>query len=319
MNDNNLYLFTGTAEIFIQNRIQRIISNYNKLNLTTIKYDMEQTSFAEVLEAACTAPFLEDMKVIILRNPTFLSQKMEMTNEVKTFIKYLKNPVDTTILIINASNININQNNEIYKTLNLTAEIIDYSDSEEVEIKGWISRTCAVQNIEITQNALDLFLEYINSDQVRMVNELEKMINYVGSGGVITEDVVKLLVTKDLSKEVFNLTNAIINHDISKANEIYQILSSQTKDVMGIISLISYSFKELLTTSKLLKAGYGQDNIAKYYNISRGRAYYKIRDAKNFKVEVLEEYVKKMADLDYKIKSGKIDKNIGIELILLQL
>lgn len=319
MNDSNLYLFTGTAEIFIQNRIQRIISNYNNYNVTIIKHDMEQISLAQVLEDACTAPFLEDMKIIILRNPSFLSQKMEMTNEVKTFIRYLKNPVDTTILIINASNININQSNEIYKVLKLSAEIIDYSDSEEVEIKGWITRTCAVQNIEITQTAIDLFLEYINSDQVRMVNELEKMIHYVGPSGIINEEVVKLLVTKDLSKEVFNLIKAIINQDVSKANEIYQVLASQTKDVMGIITLLANSFKDLLTTSKLLKAGYGQNDISRYYNVSYGRAYYIIKDAKNFKTEVLEEYVKKMAELDWKIKSGKIDKNIGIELLLLQL
>ena len=39
----------------------------------------------------------------------------------------------------------------------------------------------------------------------------------------------------------------------------------------------------------------------------------------DLRIEDLEEYIIKMADLDYKIKSGKIDKNIGIELILLQL
>jgi DNA polymerase-3 subunit delta len=319
MVDENLYLFTGTAEIFIQNRISRIISSYDKQQVTIIKYDMEQTSFSRVLEDACTIPFLEDLKIIILRNPTFLTTKGELANDAKNFIKYLKKPVDTSIIIINATNITPNPSNEIYKALKNYAMIIDYSDSEEIEIKGWITRTAAYRNIEIKDSAVNLFLEYINSDQVRMVNELDKIMNYVGEGGTIDDKVVKLLVTRDLSKEVFNLIKAIIAKDLIKTNKIYQTLALQTKDIQGVIAMISNSFKDLLTTAKLLKSGYSQHDISRFYNVSSSRAYYIVKDAKNFRIEDLEEYIIKMADLDYKIKSGKIDKNIGIELILLQL
>ena len=319
MVDENLYLFTGTAEIFIQNRISRIISSYDKQQVSIIKYDMEQTSFSRVLEDACTLPFLEDLKIIILRNPTFLTTKGDLANDAKNFIKYLKNPVETSIIIINATNITPNPANEVYKALKNYAMIIDYSDSEEIEIKGWISRTCAARNIEIKDSAINLFLEYINSDQVRMVNELDKIMNYVNDGGIIDEQVVKLLVTKDLSKEIFNLIKAIISKDLIKTNKIYQTLAIQTKAIGGVIAMISNSFKDLLTTAKLLKAGYSQHDISRFYNVSSSRAYYIVKDAKNFRIEDLENYIIKMADLDYKIKSGKIDKNIGIELILLQL
>ena len=319
MTVENLYLFTGTAEIFIQNRISRIISSYDKQQVSIIKYDMEQTSFSRVLEDACTLPFLEDLKIIILRNPTFLTTKGDLANDAKNFIKYLKNPVETSIIIINATNITPNPANEVYKALKNYAMIIDYSDSEEIEIKGWISRTCAARNIEIKDSAINLFLEYINSDQVRMVNELDKIMNYVNDGGIIDEQVVKLLVTKDLSKEIFNLIKAIISKDLIKTNKIYQTLAIQTKDIGGVIAMISNSFKDLLTTAKLLKAGYSQHDISRFYNVSSSRAYYIVKDAKNFRIEDLENYIIKMADLDYKIKSGKIDKNIGIELILLQL
>lgn len=319
MTDENLYLFTGTAEIFIQNRISRIINSFEKKQITVIKYDMEQTSFTKVLEDACTIPFLEDLKIIILRNPTFLQEKGELPNDAKAFIKYLKNPVDTSIIIINAINITPHPSNEVYKALKNFAMIIDYSDSEEIEIKGWITRTCAGRSIDIKDSAINLFLEYINSDQVRMVNELEKIMDYVGDGGTINEQVVQLLVTKDLSKEVFNLIKAIIAKDLIQTNKIYQSLAIQTKDILGVIAMISNTLKELLTTAKLLKVGYSQHDISRFYNVSSSRAYYIVKDAKNFNIKDLENYIIKMADLDYKIKSGKIDKNIGIELLLLQL
>lgn len=319
MSDDNLYLFTGTAEIFIKNRIQRIISSYDKQRVTIIKYDFNSDNIKNILQDACTIPFLEDIKIIILKNPEILTHKVDMTSDVKSFIKYLKNPSMTSVLIIDATNYSLADSNEIYKALKNYSVIIDYSNSEEIEIKGWITRTLDSRNIKIKDSSMQLFLDYINCDQVRMVNELEKMMDYVGKGGIIDDDIIKLLVTKDLSKEVFNLIKAIVKKDAGLTNEIYQNLAIQTKDVFGIISMISNSFKDLLTTLKLLKVGYSQHDISRFYNVSNSRAYYIVKDAKNFKIEDLEEYITKMADLDYKIKSGQLDKNIGIELILLQI
>jgi len=85
---------------------------------------------------------------------------------------------------------------------------------------------------------------------------------------------------------------------------------------MGIIAMIGRTFRDLLTTLKLLKSGYKQHDIAQFYNVSDGRAYYMVKDAKTFEETDLANYVKKMADLDYQIKSGQIDKNIGLERLL---
>ena len=42
-----------------------------------------------------------------------------------------------------------------------------------------------------------------------------------------------------------------------------------------------------------------------------------IKDSANFKKETLENYITSLAELDYNIKSGKVDKKIGFEQFLL--
>lgn len=319
-NDELVYLFTGTSEIFIKNRINRIIQSYNPKETSVIRYDMESTPITTILTDALTIPFLEKQKIIILRRPRFLKTiHDDEKNSVKELIKYLKNPVDTTILLIDATNMNLSNNNEIYKVLKNTAFIVNYDNSEEIEIKGWIIRTLALNNIEIKDDALNLFLEYVNNDQIRMETEIDKLIAYGISDGTITVQDIKTLVSQDINKEVYSLIKAIIKKDSVKVNTIYNKLANNTKDIMGVISLISSTFRDLLTTSKLLKKGYSQNDIAKFYGISSGRAYYIVQDAKSFKLEDLESNVNKLAELDFKIKSGQIDKNIGIELFLLQI
>ena len=321
MKDEDLiYLFTGTSEIFIKNRMNRIIQSFNKYEYTIIKYDMETTSLSTVLSDAITVPFLEELKIIILKNPKFLTKSATSTkDEIKAMLKYLKSPCDSTLLIIDATNTVINQSNEIYKMLKNVARIIDYPDPEEIELKGWIVRSFDANGIDIKDDPLTLLLEYIGDDQARLSQEIDKLSSYVGKGGTIRKEDIKLLVPKNINNEIYLLIKAIINHDLALTNQIYDNLITHTKDSLTIFSLISNKFKELLSTYRLLKYGYSQSDIAKFYNVSTGKAYYIVQEARAFKLSDLEFYIDKLAELDYQIKSGKLDKTIGLELLLLKL
>lgn len=321
MKDEDLiYLFTGTSEIFIKNRMNRIIQSFNKYEYTIIKYDMETTSLSTVLSDAITVPFLEELKIIILKNPKFLTKSATSTkDEIKAMLKYLKSPCDSTLLIIDATNTVINQSNEIYKMLKNVARIIDYPDPEEIELKGWIVRSFDANGIDIKDDALTLLLEYIGDDQARLSQEIDKLSSYVGKGGTIRKEDIKLVVPKNINNEIYLLIKAIINHDLALTNQIYDNLITHTKDSLTIFSLISNKFKELLSTYRLLKYGYSQSDIAKFYNVSTGKAYYIVQEARAFKLSDLEFYIDKLAELDYQIKSGKLDKTIGLELLLLKL
>ena len=280
----------------------------------------KRQSLSTVLSDAITVPFLEELKIIILKNPKFLTKSATSTkDEIKAMLKYLKSPCDSTLLIIDATNTVINQSNEIYKMLKNVARIIDYPDPEEIELKGWIVRSFDANGIDIKDDALTLLLEYIGDDQARLSQEIDKLSSYVGKGGTIRKEDIKLLVPKNINNEIYLLIKAIINHDLALTNQIYDNLITHTKDSLTIFSLISNKFKELLSTYRLLKYGYSQSDIAKFYNVSTGKAYYIVQEARAFKLSDLEFYIDKLAELDYQIKSGKLDKTIGLELLLLKL
>jgi len=318
--DDLLYLFTGTSEVFIKNRISRILQSITKETYTIIRYDCESTSLGKIINECITIPLLEDIKVVILKNPTFLSStKDTLTSDAKSFIKYLKNPAESCILMIDAHGTKINPTNEIYKALKNYALIINYDDSQEIELKGWVIRSFATANVTISEEAINLFMDYLNNDQIRMEQEINKLINYVGRGKSVTTADIELLVDKDLSNEIFNLIKAIVEHNHKRIAKIYQNLTQNTKDASNILGMINSSFVDMVTIAKLLKVGYSQNDIAKAYNVSPGRAYYMVKNAKSFKLSDLENYVIKLSLLDYKIKSGQIDKSLGMDLLIMEL
>jgi DNA polymerase-3 subunit delta len=176
-----------------------------------------------------------------------------------------------------------------------------------------------LNNVDIKDDALNTLIDFVKKDSVRMEQEVNKLISYVGPGNKVRDEDVKDLVVPNADEAVFLLVRAVVNKDKKQVMKIYNSLSLNTQDVMGVISMISSTFVDLLSTAKLLAEGYKQGEIASLFKISNGRAYYLVNDAKTFKVSTLEEYVVKLSKLDYQIKSGQIDKNLGMELLLLSM
>lgn len=315
-----IYLFTGTEEVRNRTKMERILSSLDESRTSITKYDADFISIQEIVEDAITIPFLADTKVIIVKNPRFLTKESSpVKHDPTTLINYLKNPVETTVLMIDAVGHTLDNDSEVVKVFKKYAYIVDTQDLEPIEYKAWVKRSFVLNNVEIKEDALVLLIEYVKKDSIRMEQEIKKLTSYVGPGGKVSEEDVKELVIPDLDDAVFLLIKAIVKKDQKEVMKIYQSLAQNTQDIMGVLAMISSTFVDLLSTAKLLKEGYKQGEIASLFKISNGRAYYLVNDAKNFKIETLEEYVLKLSKLDYEIKSGQIDKNLGIELLLLSL
>lgn len=318
MDIDNLYLFTGSEEPVIRTKINRLVDELKTVNSEITKYDLDVTNLRKVIVDAITIPFLADQKILILRNPKMLAANNE-TPEIKEFISYLKKPNPTSIIIIDATGVEIKNDNPLYKVLMKLAIINDVKRLEDIELGGIIIRKLSINGVTIKDDALRLLLTYLNHNLVRTEHEIVKLSLYAGPNGTITVDDVKLLVSKDLDDDIFSLARAVMTKDRKKILEIFHELSLQTNDTLGLLGMLSKAFTELLIASKLIMAGYSTQDIAVTCNINKGRAYYLVQDAKSFNLNELSSYIKALAELDCKIKTGQIAKNVGMELLLLKI
>ncbi len=73
----------------------------------------------------------------------------------------------------------------------------------------------------------------------------------------------------------------------------------------------------MYNTSVLLKSNVHQAEIAQIFNVSSGKAYYMIKNAKEYNFELIKKNLAYLNDLELKIKSGIIEENLGLELYIL--
>lgn len=313
----NVFLFLGLEELIIKNKIDKIVRSHSCDEYSVISYDLEEVNLSVAIQDALTPPFISPSKVIILRNPLFLtSTKIEMKHNPQLLLSYLEAPSPTTILIIDATGLTLDEKKDVVKRLLKEAEVSDTKELTAVEAEGWLKRQFAIEGLDIKEDAVKLFFSRIGKNLLNAKNEVDKLLNYIAPRTVVTTKDIMDVVTKEAESEVYSLTNSIIDKNKEKTMNIYHELTKNGKDSVQLLGLVSRSMMDMFIVALMLEKGYKQQEVADALKISSGRAYYLVRNARAFKISVVEENIRKLSSLDYKIKSGQIDATSGLELFL---
>jgi DNA polymerase-3 subunit delta len=316
MKTGTVHLFLGDEQYLIENKIKRLINDSGAGEYNVSYYDLEISSLSEALSDALTPPFMSDAKVIVIKNPLFLTAEKNLDKEEKKrFLDYLDAPMETTVLIINGYNIDPDERKQEVKKL--LAGSVNYSrELSEIEMYGWIKRQGAINNVVITDEAAREFYRIVGKDLMNAKNELDKLIAYAGDNATVTVEAVRKVAIKEIQNDVYALSNAIVDQDRNKAVRIYRDLIKIGNAANFLFSLVAKSMRELLTVNLMLKGGYNQADVAASMGVSSGRAYYMVKNARSLDYELLRKYVAQLSELDYKIKSGQTDVRTGLEFFL---
>ena len=108
----NIVLFLGEDQLSINKRIKRIVNDakIDEFNITT--YDLEVDSLDQVISDCLTIPFIKDQKAVIVKNPVYLT-KNGSKQDYSMYLNYLKKPMDSTMLLINACGIMLDEKSPV--------------------------------------------------------------------------------------------------------------------------------------------------------------------------------------------------------------
>jgi DNA polymerase-3 subunit delta len=181
----------------------------------------------------------------------------------------------------------------------------------------FIMKQLETENYTMNKSAIVRLCERTNYEFNLLMQELNKLKVYKIEDKVINEQDVLSLVPRNLEDNIFELTNAMILNDHAKTIEIYEDLMQQNEDPLRILNFIANKMRELFHAKLLLQKGFTKNDIATHFGYSSGRTYYLMKNASTQSLQQLEKHMKKLSQLDYEIKSGLKNKNLGLELYLL--
>jgi DNA polymerase-3 subunit delta len=239
--EENYYI--GRISAFIE---EHAIEESQKAFNQTILYGAEQ-NLQEIIGLARRYPVLADRQVLIVKEAQDIKDLNREKGE-ELLIRYVSNPVPSTILVFCYRGKKLDKRKSLYKNLDKHSLVIDSDKYYDNQIPGWIKSYIESKGHTVDPAALQLLADNIGNDLERLANETDKMlINFTQPTLVTTSTVSKYV---GISKEYnsFELQKAIGLRNVAKATRIVNYFTDNPKQnpVVPVIALLFSYFSKLL-------------------------------------------------------------------------
>ena len=305
-----VYLFYGLKEYRINEHIKKLCKDIDEININ--KYDLNNTNIKDILEDAKTISMFGDKKIVIIDNALMFSGSSSLGSEEVE--NYLNNINENTILIFIIHNEKIDSRKKICKLINKVGKVIEYNEEENP-----ISLAKSLlKDYDIDSNILNFLINRVGNNPLIIKKEIEKIKIYKDEDKKITKEDILNLTVKKVEVDIFKLIDSIVKKDKENALEIYNEMLKINEEPLKIIIILANQFRIMYQSKELLKKGYTEKDIASILKIHPYRVKLAIQNGRSYSSKTLLKYLNDLADIDIGIKTGKLNKDLALELFILK-
>ncbi len=306
---SNVYLIVSKDPQVTEFQINQILSKEKEIE--KVSYDLLETPIDRLIEDLDTYNFLSSKKVILGWNATFLakdSSLKEVTHHLERLEKYLDHPSPENILILVAE--------EIDKRKKIVTKLCEKGTliQKEESIKEMVKQR--LDGYEMDTRTIDFLIEYCGQNPSIVLNELEKLKLYRVEEKKITANDIKEIVRKNWEENIYSLVDAILTGKKKEAFEMYQDLLLHGEQSSSVLTKLANKIRLIYQTKILLQKGWSDQEIG----TKLGMHPYPVKLAREasygYTEEMLLEYLEKLAQVDYDMKSGNGNAELAFEIFI---
>lgn len=327
-----VYLFYGTEKYLIEYLLKETKKKYiDELyeSLNYINIDGEKLRFSSIENANETLPFMSEKKLVVINDWESLVKKQRESSESdeEKFVEYLESPNPQSILIFILNGDKIDKRRKIIKSFSKYGRIIEVNRLSDTEITNWISKQIKSKEKKINNSDINKIIEYTgyfdkesDSDLFGIENEIIKIVDFVGDRENITTDDIEKIVTKSVQSSIFELVDLIAQRNMRDSINNLRNLVESGVAIQMIVYMINRQLRLIFSAKVYLDKGYSQrlikEKMGIRYDFIVGKL---ILQSKNFTIDEIKLAIIKSSDLDLNIKLGKIDEEIGLEKLVVEI
>lgn len=314
----NLYLIYGLENYLIDEKIKEIIDKSKVDSDNVISYDLNEDSIMSVLIEASTVGMFSDKKILIVNNSNFLCANKSLSeNELEELNKYISNPFEEVIFIFVVREEKLDQRKKITKSLSKICKTYECNKIDNYNMNNYLSNYIRDKGYSISSDSVDLIISKVGYELSNIINELDKLFIYKDTDKKIIKEDIENVITKNIEKNIFELTNAIVNRNKDRIMSIYNDLILAKEDPIKLLVTLSNQFRLILQVKLMRQSGFSEKEIVTTLKEHPYRINLAMKSS--FEIEDLKKKLVKLSELDYRIVTGEVDKFFGFEMFLLEI
>ncbi len=308
----NQYVIVSSDKITIDTQVKDIFSKFE--DIEKIHYDLTEVPIERVIEDLDTYNFLSKRKGIVCTQVPFLSkekEKSEVEHNLQTLEKYLLNPNPDNVLILVTDH--LDKRKKIVSLLSENATVIE----KDISLNDLLKKE--FKDYKIDSRTLNFLIDYCGGNNERVLQEVEKLKIYRWEEKEITSTDIREIVIKDSEDSVFSLVDSLLKGNKKESFDMYQDLLLHGEQVPSILSKLANKIRLIYQVKVLLKEGLSDQEIGRRL----GSHPYPVKLARensyNYSDSMLLEYLSKLAQVDFEMKSGNVVAGVAFEVFMASL
>lgn len=267
--------------------------------------DAENTEMSQIIELYETQGMFCQKRVLFLK-------RLSHNKSYPSFIEYLSTIENSNNELLLWENSKIASNTKYFKQIMKSGEIFESPDLNKRTFSKWAKDTISKMDIKIKTDALNELSIRTNYDPERFIKELEKL-NLLNPE--ITLDQVKISSTDTFESDIWKLIDSINDNNRVQTSIILENLLKNKVDPNYILAMM-YRNIRLITQIKYLK-NENKDNreISSILKLPPFTVPSLCKSAERLNESFIKKIYEKLTNLDFQIKIGEIDPEVGLTLI----
>ena len=314
------------AEGYLVDRAARSLLDQLRVGLT-LEFNYEDLQ-AETLNAdafgekASTLPFLDALRVLVLRDWGLLAGKRDKGAGAERAVGYLSLIPDSTHLVL-VSHVAIAPGNAIFKTIGLMerdkrARVQKCEPPRRPDRAGWVRRLAEERGLTITPAAVRLLLDRAQPDLRLLDQEIAKLALYAHPATRIDEEAVRALVSDSREEEIFALTDALATGRPGEvAGVLASLLDAGREPTWLLYTLVSH-WRRLLQARAVRDRGGSVADLQARLTDHPFVVEKAFRNAADYTAAELDRGFHELLKIEEQIKLGELDARLAVEGFVLR-
>jgi len=314
-----IYTIQANDEVLGKEKLRNLLNKDSVKSdmMNTVEYDCESAEIDHIIEYCNTSPFFADRKIVVLKKPVFLTSEKtsrDYTEFVDKLMAYMQEPNEQTNLIIFSTYEKLDNKKKIVQYLKEHTNHMLVVKPDAMAINVLVKNMVNRHGGEISDKAVQSLVEKVGDNFQDLSTEIDKLTTFKPNG-IIQEGDITDFVTVSKETQIFDLSKAIIEKNTPKAIDLLNELQSKGERPDSIIGILASQLRLALLSKSYAAQGMRQPDIAKALQVHPYRV--KLALQLKFSDSNLKDLLVKLSNLDYHIKTNRVNMYQGIKIFIL--
>jgi DNA polymerase-3 subunit delta len=319
-----VYFMYGTQTFLMEDLVMDIIKQTvgSQDDPNVISFSLQDTLLDIAIEEAETFPFFGGKKIVVIKDFSLVTaQKQEgkLDHDLNRLQQYIDHPATESVFILLSPYEKLDERKKITKELKKKAALVECFPFDDKMLSHWLDAQATAKGFVFSTDGKERLLERLGPQLLLLASEMEKLALYVGEDGVVSGEIIELLVARSLEQDVFALIDFAIKKQVDKALVIYHDLLKQKEEPLKLLALIARQLRIYYQVKEMTRRSYSQKDMASQLKLHPYVVKLASQQVNRFDDKQLLRVLEAAADTDYAIKSGKMEKTLAVELLLMKL